>query len=152
MTENKRFTISDDVFNDGETIIDNESIAKDGGKQIYWTVEYVQLVKLVDLMNELHEENEQLKQQLQSRINDYDVALKTLQDLTERKLKENEKLKKELKRMYDVATLNKAIEVLENKYDKMLYEGSDEVKDAMRYTVLRCIEDLDELKDDITAR
>ena len=54
--------------------------------------------------------------------------------------------------MYDVATLNKAIEVLENKYDKMLSDGSDEVKDAMRHTVLRCIEDLDELKDDITAR
>ncbi len=65
---------------------------------------------------------------------------------------ENEQLKKELQRMYDVATLNKAIEVLENKYDKMLYDGSDEVKDAMRHTVLRCIEDLDELKDDITAR
>ena len=66
--------------------------------------------------------------------------------------KENVELKKELKRMYDVATLNKAIEVLENKYDKMLSDGSDEVKDAMRHTVLRCIEDLDELKDDITAR
>ena len=65
---------------------------------------------------------------------------------------ETEQLKKELKRMYDVATLNKAIEVLENKYDKMLSDGSDEVKDAMRHTVLRCIEDLDELKDDITAR
>ena len=67
-------------------------------------------------------------------------------------LNENEQLKKELQRMYDVATLNKAIEVLENKYDKMLSDGSDEVKDAMRHTVLRCIEDLDELKDDITAR
>jgi hypothetical protein len=43
-------------------------------------------------LNELHEE----KEQLQSRINDYDVALKTLQDLTERKLKENEQLKKDL--------------------------------------------------------
>lgn len=63
---------------------------------------------------------------------------------------ENEQLKKELKRMYDVATLNKAIEVLENKYDKMLSDGSDEVKDAMRHTVLRCIEDLDEFKDDLT--
>lgn len=66
--------------------------------------------------------------------------------------KENWQLKKELQRMYDIATLNRAIEVLENKYDKMLSDGSDEVKDAMRHTVLRCIEDLDELKDDITAR
>ena len=67
-------------------------------------------------------------------------------------LEENEQLKKELQRMYDVATLNKAIEVLENKYDKMLSDGSDEIKDATRMTVLKCIEDLDELKDDITAR
>ena len=44
---------------------------------------------MCELLNELHEEN----QELQSRINDYDVALKTLQDLTERKLKENEQLK-----------------------------------------------------------
>lgn len=65
---------------------------------------------------------------------------------------ENGQLKKELQRMYDVATLNKAIEVLENKYDKMLSDGSDEIKDAMRHTVLRCIEDLDEFKEDITAR
>ena len=64
----------------------------------------------------------------------------------------NDQLKKELQRMYDVATLNKAIEVLENKYDEMLFDGSDEIKDAMRHTVLRCIEDLDELKDDITVR
>ena len=46
-------------------------------------------IKVVGLLNDLHEE----KEQLQSRINDYDVALKTLQDLTERKLKEYEQLK-----------------------------------------------------------
>jgi len=54
----KRFIL----FDNGETIIDNESVADDGGKEIYWTVEYVQLVKLVELMNELHEENEQLRE------------------------------------------------------------------------------------------
>ena len=55
MTE-KRFVLEDEV------IIDNNSIADDGGKQLYWTVEYVQRQKLVDLMNTLAEENEQLKQ------------------------------------------------------------------------------------------
>ena len=88
---------------------------------------------------QLKEENEKLKSI------DFKVDCVRLE-------KENEQLKKELQRMYDVATLNKAIEVLENKYDKMLSDGSDEIKDAMRHTVLRCIEDLDELKDDITAR
>ena len=80
------------------------------------------------------------------------VTIDHLFDLVEKLDKENEQLKKELQRMYDVATLNKAIEVLENKYDEMLSDGSDEVKDAMRHTVLRCIEDLDELKDDLNAR
>ena len=88
-------------------------------------------------------------------IDDYlseDISLNEICELLNELNDENEQLKKELQRMYDVATLNKAIEVLENKYDKMLSDGSDEVKDAMRHTVLRCIEDLDELKDDITAR
>ena len=40
-------------------------------------------------INKLTDENEQLK----SRIKDYDVALKKLQDLTDKKLKENEQLK-----------------------------------------------------------
>ena len=54
---------------------------------------------------ELKQENEQLK----SRCNDYDKALKTLQDLTDRKLKENEQLKqrndrqaKQLDRLYQL--------------------------------------------------
>ena len=51
--------------------------------------------KINELLNKLHEEKEQLK----SRINDYNVALKTLQDLTERKLKENEQLKEENKEL-----------------------------------------------------
>lgn len=53
----KRFTL----FDDGETIFDNETVADDGGKQTYWIVEYVQVVKLVELLNELHEENQKLK-------------------------------------------------------------------------------------------
>ena len=47
---------------------------------------------LCDVLNELSEENEQLK----SRIDDYNIALKRLQDLTDRKLKENEQLKQEV--------------------------------------------------------
>ena len=111
--------------------------------------------EMVDLLNELHEENEYLCEKIKENEwhwntidEDRDVWIYNCKTLEE----ENEQLKRELQRMYDVATLNKAIEVLENKYDKMLSEGSDEVKDAMRHTVLRCIEDLDELKDDITAR
>ena len=97
---------------------------------------------------ELLNENEQLK-------NDY-ITLK-LQDKDRYEYcnelkKENEQLKKELQRIYDVGTINKAINVLEARYDKMLSDGSSEIKDAMRMIVLKCIEDLDEFKDDITAR
>ena len=56
MTENKRFILDDDV------ILDNNSIADDGGRNLYWVVEYVQRQKLVDLLNELHEENTRLRQ------------------------------------------------------------------------------------------
>ena len=59
MTE-KRFVLEDEV------IIDNTSIADDGGRQLYWTVEYVQRQKLVDLMNTLAEENKQLKMGIDS--------------------------------------------------------------------------------------
>lgn len=55
MTENKRFILDDDV------ILDNNSIADDGGRNLYWVVEYVQRQKLVDLLNELAEEKEELK-------------------------------------------------------------------------------------------
>ena len=65
---------------------------------------------------------------------------------------ENKELKRELQRMYDVGTLNKAMDVLEKRYDKMLSDGSDEIKDAKRMVVLKCIDDLNEFKDDLTMR
>jgi len=73
MTE-KRFTL----FDDGETIIDNESVADDGGKEIYWTVEYVQVVKLVELLNKLNwlaEGNEEQLLKVMSYLHDnyYDI-------------------------------------------------------------------------------
>lgn len=59
----------------------------DGSK--YWSDKATERIK------ELEKENEQLK----SRINDYNVALKRLQDLADRKLKENEQLKKQIERI-----------------------------------------------------
>ena len=106
---------------------------------------------LIELLNTLHEENEQLRLELDTHKHPLWSTREAERIVNELK-QENEQLRKELQRMYDVATLNKAIEVLENKYDKMLSDGSDEIKDAMRHTVLQCIDDLDELKDDITAR
>lgn len=53
--------------------------------------------EVVDLLNNLNDENEQLK----NRIDDYNIAFKSLQDLTERKINENEQLKSELKTIQD---------------------------------------------------
>lgn len=89
----KRFTL----FDDGETIIDNESVADDGGKEIYWTVEYVQRVKLVELLNELHEENTMLKERRHEDINELSVIAMKYKALE----KENEQLKKELSEYKD---------------------------------------------------
>ena len=82
----KRFTL----FEDGETIIDNESVADDGGKEVYWTVEYVQVVKLVKLLNELHEENKEQKramriaehynEQLENEIIHIKTTIKTMME------------------------------------------------------------------------
>ena len=151
MTENERFTVKpqDDLF----AVVDNNSI--DIVCVVNGIRTEIETEWLCDLLNELYDENEQLKSDVERQRDLKNTAIRQanwLNEQLEKEEKENEQLKKELQRMYDVATLNKAIEVLENKYDKMLSDGSDEVKDAMRHTVLRCIEDLDELKDDITAR
>ena len=72
----KRFILEDEV------IIDNDSVADDGGRELYWTFEYIQRQRLVELMNSLNDENEQLKQELQ-RI--YDVAtLKKTRDIVDK--------------------------------------------------------------------
>ena len=135
----KRFT------DDGVEEIENQSFTDNLTGKTYW-IDHG-LDEIVELLNELYDENIDIKSKSKM-VYERDAYKKLCNGLEE----ENKQLKKELQRIYNVATLNKAIEVLENKYDEMLYDGSDKVKDAMRDTVLRCIEDLDELKDDITAR
>lgn len=53
----KRFTLDK-----WDCITDNESTAKDGGKEVYWLVEYVQQQKLVENINNLAGENKKLQQ------------------------------------------------------------------------------------------
>lgn len=56
MTENKRFELDKH-----DCIYDNDSIAKDGGRETYWLIEYIQQKKLVEKMNKLADENKELK-------------------------------------------------------------------------------------------
>jgi predicted nuclease with TOPRIM domain len=110
------------------------------------------IVRILNNQRETIQYHRKTEKQLEKEHTRLTNQLRLSYDKINKLTDENKQLKQQLQRMYDVATLNKAIDVLENKYDKMLSDGSDEVKDAMRHTVLRCIEDLDELKDDITAR
>ena len=108
MTE-KRFTL----FDDGETIIDNGSVTDDGGKKIYWTVEYVQLVQLVYLLNELNDENKTLKSDL-----------KQIQDSlwTTEHIKNLEEENKELKE-----TLLSVLHQLYSSESSLIYEYSTDI-------------------------
>ena len=61
---------------------------------------------------------------------------------------ENEQLKKELHKIYELATVDKVRDIVENVYDDLLYETSDE-SDYARTKVLKCLEDIDNLRDDL---
>ena len=61
---------------------------------------------------------------------------------------ENQELKQELHKIYELATVNKVRDIVENVYDDLLYETSDE-SDYARTKVLKCIEYIDNLRDDL---
>ena len=62
---------------------------------------------------------------------------------------EKEELQQELQHIYNVATVNKTIDILETLYDELLNDGIGLIEDAKRLTVLRCIEKLREFKENI---
>ena len=61
---------------------------------------------------------------------------------------ENQELKQELHKIYELATVNKVRDIVENVYDDLLYETSDE-SDYARTKVLKCLEDIENLRDDL---
>ena len=61
---------------------------------------------------------------------------------------ENQELKQELHKIYELATVDKVRDIVENVYDDLLYETSDE-SDYARTNVLKCLEDIDNLRDDL---
>ena len=61
---------------------------------------------------------------------------------------ENQELKQELYKIYELATVDKVRDIVENVYDDLLYETSDE-SDYARTKVLKCLEDIDNLRDDL---
>ena len=61
---------------------------------------------------------------------------------------ENQELKQELHKIYELATVDKVRDIVENVYDDLLYETTDE-SDYARTKVLKCLEDIDNLRDDL---
>ena len=60
---------------------------------------------------------------------------------------ENQELKQELHKIYELATVDKVRDIVENVYVDLLYETSDE-SDYARTKVLKCLEYIDDLRDD----
>ena len=60
---------------------------------------------------------------------------------------ENQELKQELHKIYELATVDKVRDIVENVYVDLLYETSDESNYA-RTKVLKCLEYIDNLRDD----
>ena len=60
---------------------------------------------------------------------------------------ENQELKQELHKIYELATVDKVRDIVENVYVDLLYETSDESNYA-RTKVLKCLEYIDDLRDD----
>ena len=69
-------------------------------------------------------------------------------DLLNELHEENQELKQELHKIYELATVDKVRDIVENVYDDLLYETSDE-SDYARTKVLKCLEDIDNLRDDL---
>lgn len=89
--------------------------------------------KCHSLMNRLSKQNKQI------------VKLKV--DFTDLK-KENKQLKSELQRIYDITTVNKVKNIIEEVYDDLLYETSEK-SDYAREMVLKCLEKIEGFGDDL---
>lgn len=61
---------------------------------------------------------------------------------------ENNQLKLELQRIYDITTVNKVKNIVEEIYDDLLYETSEK-SDYAREMVLKCLEKIEGFGDDL---
>lgn len=64
---------------------------------------------------------------------------------------ENEQLKRELQNIYNMATLNKAISIIEAKYDNYLYDNDTDCIPCKRKAYIECLELLDDFRDDLNG-
>ena len=125
MIENKRFT-----FKDGYLFDDEKGNA------------FLTVGDCCELLNDLHDENQRLKERRHEDINDLSVIAMKYKALEE----ETKKLKAELQRIYDVSTVHKVKSIVDEIYDDLLYETSEE-SDYARKKVLQCLEKIDDFGD-----
>ena len=124
MTENKRFTMcheQNDINGWTMSIVDWET-----KEPFNYTTYEVHSSSITDTRDEME---------------DLCLLLNELND-------ENQELKQELHKIYELATVDKVRDIVENVYDDLLYKTSDE-SDYARTKVLKCLEDIDNLRDDL---
>ena len=82
------------------------------------------------------------------RDNGEEMTQAEVRDMLNTLHEENQELKQELHKIYKLATVNKVRDIVENVYDDLLYETTDE-SDYARKNVLKCLEEIDLLSDDL---
>lgn len=138
MTENKRF-----VKYDGNTIVDLKLVRS-------WVISNGDVDDLLRKLNNKDSEVAEKERELSQKINydpDPDLLVGIYADYDQLE-KENNQLKSELRKIYDVATINKAIGIVDSIYEELLYKTSEESK-YKRDIILECLEKLDDFRDDI---
>lgn len=146
MATEKRFTIKEiDNFSYGIKVTD---IILDNGIELPQST-------VCDLLNNLVKENEYLhkyntnlqKQPLLFDVQTIPNTMKIIEANTQLE-EENNQLKKELQRIYDITTVNKVKNIVEEIYGDLLYETSEK-SDYAREMVLKCLEKIEGFGDDL---
>ncbi len=145
MAENKRFKVIETITHDDRRVY--ELTKNDIG---YYNFKGEKLLAnmICNELNGLIEKNKVLCKEikrLKTQNNDLLFSNAKNMELLE---KENKELKSELQKIYDVATINKAREIVDGIYDELLYETSEE-SEHKREIIFRCLEKLDDFRDDV---
>lgn len=143
---NGRFTLNAKIgvnFENGNlTSID--SLVYDWLKQ-----KELSITEIIDLLNNFDKENIKLKIELNTHKHPL-WSTREAERVVNELRNENEQLKQELKYIYDIATLNKAIDLIDKIYDEYLWASpSDEIAAAKREGMKVCIDALQDYKDDL---
>ena len=144
--EKARFTLNTKIgvnFENGN-LTRTDSVVYDWLKQ-----KELSITEIIDLLNNFDKECIKLKLELNTHKHPL-WSTREAERVVNELRNENEQLKQELKYIYDIATLNKAIDLIDKIYDEYLWASpSDEIAAAKREGMKECIDALQDYKDDL---